>query len=70
VTFDIEAGCCLRLEDVFPDGVPDKVTADVVMAELKKEGSLRDAISEWDLFDDLSLSVSVGLTFATWSEEE
>jgi hypothetical protein len=66
---DVEAqSLALSLKEAFPDGVPEEVTAQVIIDEMKKSGSVYGAIREWDLAGDFTISVSYGNTHASWKD--
>lgn len=70
IYIDIEAqGMAITLEQAFPDGVPDEVTAQVIIDAMKESGSVQTAISEWDLAGDFTINVQYGNTHASWKED-
>lgn len=56
----IEADHFLDPADVWPDGVPDEITADAVVAALELcRGSKKSVLDDWCLLSDPDLEVSV-----------
>jgi len=71
VFIDVEAqGLAITLEDAFPDGVPEVVTAQVIIDAMKESGSVYGAIREWDLAGDFTINVSYGNTYASWKDSD
>jgi len=50
----------LSVSEVWPDkDAPAEITADAVLAVMRKHGSLRRVIDDWNLIDELNIVVTV-----------
>ncbi len=59
--FSIEADLSLDVQDIWPDGdAPANPTLEDVLAVIKKCGGARRILEDWNLIDDLGVSVSDG----------
>lgn len=59
--FSIEADVSLGVEDIWPDGnAPENPTLEHVLEVIKKDGGARRVLEDWNLIDDLSLTISDG----------
>lgn len=64
--FSISAEISLDVDQIWPDGdAPENPTVDDVLAVIKACGGKRRVIQDWDLDDDLDLTVSDAKTSKT-----
>ena len=58
VTIEISGDFCLSAEELFPDGVPETITLEAVVAAVKTAGNVRNLITDWNLVPGVDVTIA------------
>ena len=58
ITIEISGDFCLSAEELFPDGVPETITLEAVVAAVRTAGNVRNLIADWNLVPGVDVTVA------------